>query len=179
MAMARKLGTDEQALWARVAATVRPLGRGPAVAQERLSSASAPRPALREAGRTVPAPHLARSATIGDSLDAGWERRLARGLVQPDLVVDLHGRSMAGAHDLLERRIDEAAARGIRLILLVTGKPPRSKEGPAGRGAIRASVIDWLAASRHSSRIAAIRKAHARHGGPGALYLVLRRRSRK
>jgi DNA-nicking Smr family endonuclease len=44
------------------------------------------------------------------------------------------------------------------------------------RGAIRAAVGDWLAASRHAGHIAAVRGAHPRHGGAGALYIVLRRR---
>ena len=43
------------------------------------------------------------------------------------------------------------------------------------RGAIRAKLLDWLAASSHGSAIAAIRKAHIRHGGEGALYIVLKR----
>jgi DNA-nicking Smr family endonuclease len=37
-------------------------------------------------------------------------------------------------------------------------------------------VHDWLVASRHASRIAAVRGAHRRHGGGGSLYLILRRR---
>ena len=41
---------------------------------------------------------------------------------------------------------------------------------------IRAAVHDWLTASRHASAIAAVRGAHARHGGGGSLYIVLRRR---
>jgi DNA-nicking Smr family endonuclease len=32
-----------------------------------------------------------------------------------------------------------------------------------------------LAASRHSSRIAAVRGAHRRHGGGGSLYIILRK----
>ena len=43
------------------------------------------------------------------------------------------------------------------------------------RDAIRAAVADWLAASRFADRIAAVRTAHPRHGGAGALYVVLRR----
>lgn len=43
------------------------------------------------------------------------------------------------------------------------------------RGIIRASIADWLAASPVSSRIAAVRAAHPRHGGAGAIYVVLRR----
>jgi DNA-nicking Smr family endonuclease len=66
------------------------------------------------------------------------------------------------------------------VLLLITGKPPaghgRQAVGPAVRGAIRAAVGDWLAASRHAGDIAAVRNAHPRHGGAGALYIVLRRR---
>ncbi len=46
----------------------------------------------------------------------------------------------------------------------------------SSRGAIRAKILDWLAAGPHANDIAAIRRAHRRHGGEGALYLVLRRR---
>jgi DNA-nicking Smr family endonuclease len=73
--------------------------------------------------------------------------------------------------------LDQALARGERLVLLITGHQ-RSGEPPVRRGAIRAAVHDWLAASRHSSDIAAVRAAHRRHGGGGSLYLVMRRKDR-
>ena len=110
----------------------------------------------------------------GTTLDASWDRRLARGLVQPDRSLDLHGHNLATAYDLLDRRLGEAIADGVRVLLLITGKPP-SKER-AGRGAIRAAVGDWLAASPYAGDIAAVRNASPRHGGAGALYIVLRRR---
>ena len=67
-------------------------------------------------------------------------------------------------------------ARGDRVLLLVTGKPPRPEsKRPHARGAIRAAIGDWLAASRHAHAIASVRGAHPRHGGAGALYIVLRR----
>jgi DNA-nicking Smr family endonuclease len=95
--------------------------------------------------------------------------------VQPDRVVDLHGHNLAAAHALLDSRLDEAIASGARVLLLVTGKPPHGDRRPAGRGAIRTAVGDWLAASRHAPHIAAIRAAHPRHGGAGALYIILRK----
>jgi DNA-nicking Smr family endonuclease len=116
-----------------------------------------------------------RGPVPGTTLDAGWDRRLARGAVAPDASVDLHGHNLATAYDLLDRRLDEAIASGARLLLLVTGKPP-GPERPVKRGAIRAAVGDWLAASRHAGAIAAVRAAHPRHGGAGALYIVLRRK---
>ena len=133
-----------------------------------------PGPGLRRgAKQPTPPPPPARKPP-GETLDGSWDRRLSRGLVSPDAMLDLHGHNLATAYDLLDRRLEQAIDSGARLMLLVTGKPPGS-EGPAKRGAIRAAVGDWLHASRHSGRIAAVRKAHPRHGGGGALYIVLRR----
>jgi DNA-nicking Smr family endonuclease len=122
----------------------------------------------------------ARKVQPGTTLDASWDRRLARGMVAPDAVVDLHGHNLADAYGVLDQRLELAIGAGHRLVLLITGKPPaehgRHAVRPAVRGAIRAAVGDWLAASRHSGDIAAVRNAHPRHGGAGALYIVLRRR---
>jgi DNA-nicking Smr family endonuclease len=101
---------------------------------------------------------------------------LSSGAVQPDRVVDLHGMSLDGAWRAIDRALEEAIGRGERLLLLITGHQ-RAGEPPIRRGAIRAAVHDWLAASRHASRIAAVRAAHPRHGGGGSLYIVIRRNS--
>ncbi len=107
-----------------------------------------------------------------NTLDGSWDRRLSRGLVQPDLAVDLHGHTLDSAYRTLDQGLEQAIARSARVLLLVTGKP---RDPSSGRGAIRAAVGDWIADSRHADRIAAVRGAHPRHGGTGALYIVLRR----
>lgn len=112
----------------------------------------------------------------GVNLDATWDRRIAKGAVEPESTIDLHGHTLHSAHLLLDQGLDRAIARGERVLLLVTGKPPRAEsERPHRRGAIRAAIGDWLAVSRHASAIASVRGAHPRHGGAGALYIVLRR----
>jgi DNA-nicking Smr family endonuclease len=170
----RRLGPEERQLWEKVIASVRPL-------HARDSSEAIPEAASLE---PAPAPKLspppakpvpARKAQPGTTLDGSWDRRLAQGQVQPDLTVDLHGHNLATAYDLLDRRLDDAVSTGARLLLLITGKPPQGDRRPAQRGAIRAAVGDWLAASRHAGDIAAVRAAHRRHGGTGALYIILRR----
>jgi DNA-nicking Smr family endonuclease len=160
----RRLSAEEEALWRRVVDSVRPL-----------HGVSAPEPVETPVVRARPAAPqaAARPAAPGTTLDASWDRRLARGLVAPDRTLDLHGRNLATAYDLLDRRLEAAVATGARLLLLITGKP---RVGAERRGAIRAAVGDWLAASRHAGSIAAVRAAHPRHGGSGALYIVLRRK---
>jgi DNA-nicking Smr family endonuclease len=173
----RRLAPEERALWEKVIASVRPLA--PRKPSEELAPPAAPEPA--PAAKAPPAPRKAppappKKAEPGTTLDGSWDKRLAQGLVQPDLTVDLHGHNLATAYDLLDRRLDQAVSTGARLLLLITGKPPTDERRPVQRGAIRAAVGDWLAASSHAGSIAAVRGAHRRHGGSGALYSVLRRR---
>lgn len=184
----RRLDAEERALWARVTASVRPIeprrlriaapatvpaaDAEPSTQPRRAPSPSRPLP---PAAAKVAAP----SPRPGMTLDAGWDKKLRQGAVAPDRVIDLHGYTVAAAHDRLEQGLDEAVASGARLVLLIAGKPRpvvRGTTGPASRGAIRAKLLDWLEVSRHAGSIAAVRAAHQRHGGSGALYLVLLRR---
>ena len=112
---------------------------------------------------------------VGSTLDASWDRRLRGGSVEPDRVLDLHGMNLDSAWQAIDRGLEQAIARGERIVLLITGHH-RPGDPPVKRGKIRAAVHDWLAASRHAGDIAAVRGAHRRHGGGGSLYLVLRRR---
>jgi DNA-nicking Smr family endonuclease len=108
------------------------------------------------------------------TLDGGWDRRLRSGQVVPDRTLDLHGHSLDRAWEAIDRSLERAIACGERVLLLITGHE-RKGDPPLDRGRIRAAVHDWLAVSRHSPRIAAVRGAHRRHGGGGSLYIILRR----
>ena len=173
-------------MWARVKATVRPLKRDQPTPAKRPSPDPLPvtPPKLsapaKPAGRVPPMrmPVEPRpSATVGaNTLDSGWDRRIGRGQLIPDSTVDLHGYTLEAAHRALDDGLGRAIMRGDRVLLLITGKPPRAGvERPYARGAIRAAVNDWLAISPYSRHIAAVRGAHPRHGGHGALYIILRR----
>lgn len=172
----RRLSADEQALWDKVVASVTPLHPRTAPPAP-LLAAPAPAATPPRSLKTPPPIRKAAPAPVpGETLDGSWDRRLSRGLAQPDATVDLHGHNLATAYDLLDRRLEQAIASEARLLLLITGKPPSEARKPSGRGAIRAAVGDWLAASRHAGSIAAVRGAHPRHGGSGALYIILRRK---
>jgi DNA-nicking Smr family endonuclease len=107
-------------------------------------------------------------------LDGGWDRRLRQGSVAPERTIDLHGHTLLSAQSALEHALARAVADDVRVLLVITGKPP--KPDARGRGLIRASIGDWLGTSGFRDRIAAVRHAHPRHGGNGALYVILRRR---
>ncbi|HMO75357.1 MAG TPA: Smr/MutS family protein [Sphingopyxis sp.] len=183
--MPRRLDPDEAALWKKVAATVKPLAKAPAPfvpatpptvrppkPQPRLTAPPAARAPLPPPRRTHG------SAT----LDGHWDRRLRKGLVRPDMSIDLHGHSLASAQALLDESIHRALIRGARVLLVVAGRLrpgadrlPVMHGDPRPRGAIRASLPDWLAVSPHADRIVALRPAHISHGGAGAVYVILRR----
>lgn len=173
----RGLSPEEAALWAKVTATIRPLSRDAKDAPP-VSVAAAP-PAPRPRGRVPPPRPQARPAPRPASLqaatlDGGWDRRLRNGSIEPDRVLDLHGHSLEGAWSAIDLALERSIQAGDRLLLLITGHE-RKGDPPLERGRIRAAVHDWLAASPHASRIAAVRGAHRRHGGGGSLYIILRR----
>jgi DNA-nicking Smr family endonuclease len=172
----RSLSPEEAELWDKVTASIRPLSRNKQDAAPVLKiEFEAPKPKGRVPlpRPTEPSPKRTenlRSAT----LDGGWDRRLRSGRVEPDRVLDLHGHSLDRAWAAIDSALERAIASEERILLLITGHERRG-DPPLERGRIRAAVYDWLAHSRHASRIAAVRNAHRRHGGGGSLYIILRK----
>lgn len=182
MSAPRGLSPEEADAWEKVAATVEPMHARPKPVKAEKQQASVlpkkillkpqvakPPPKPVPAPKPKPKPH--------NTLDSHWDKRLKSGAIQPDFTLDLHGHGLDAAYNRLMSGVAQARAMGARTILLVTGKPRPVDPADRGskRGAIRAKVLDWLAASSHHSAIAAVRRAHIRHGGEGALYIVLRR----
>lgn len=174
-------------MWERVAATVTPMrGRKavvskPATVPTQINLPPAAKPPRQRAvpSPAVPPPPRPAARPIADrTLDGSWDRKLSGGVVAPDFTLDLHGHTLDSAHARLDHGLTQALAQGARVLLLITGKSrPSDDHASRGnrRGAIRAKVLDWLALGSHASKIAAVRQAHPRHGGGGALYIVLKR----
>jgi len=188
----RRLSPEEAELWAKVASTVRPFAQPRRFADPAQVAANpgpepslAPAPPAKQPKRIraappaiAPPPPKPVDILEGHTLDANWDRKLARGLASPDFTLDLHGASLDGAYARLEHGLALAIAQHARVVLLITGRQRGqvdSADRSSRRGAIRAKFLDWLAHGSHASRIAAIRPAHPRHGGAGAVYIVLRK----
>ena len=125
------------------------------------------------------------------SMDRRSIKKIARGVIEIDARIDLHGMRQREAHGALRRFLFNAHAKGHRIVLVITGKGKsfrnhnnqigdddgdlgfRNSEEP---GVLRRNVPHWLGEGDLNAIVAAFTTAHIRHGGDGALYIHLRKR---
>jgi len=122
-------------------------------------------------------------------------RRIARGHVPLDDVLDLHGMRQHEAQSALHGFLMRAQRSGFRFVKVITGKgsTPRNQHNRGsdhpediwsreqGGGVLRRMVPQWLASPEMRALVAGTRSAGRGHGGDGALYIQikqLKRRSR-
>lgn len=182
---------EERAVWHAYAGDVRPLADQPSRPLPPPRPASAPLPRIDSAPShlpqiraTVPKTHIDLSPDPMAQLHAGPVRmdakthgRLKRGKLAPEARIDLHGMTAERAHSALRGFILDAAARGQRLVLVITGKGREADPhmGPARRGVLRNAVPQWLAQPPLGPLVLQLTPAHDRHGGGGAYYVYLKR----
>jgi DNA-nicking Smr family endonuclease len=189
----RALTAEERSLWRQVAESATPLrpAHEPAPAAPRLvlpekppisnPPLTLPQPIQAEPGRVTLdlAPETPSAlARAHPHMDRRRFDQLRRGRLAPEARLDLHGMTAERAHSALIGFIGAAHARGIRLVLIITGKGrSETDHAPAARrhGILRHSVPHWLATAPVRAKILQIAPAHQRHGGGGAFYVYLRR----
>jgi len=96
--------------------------------------------------------------------------RLRRGEFAVEAEVDLHGMRLAEARSELKAFLHECMARQLRCVRIIHGKGARS--GPDGP-ILKPSVHHWL--TRWDPVLAFV-SAQPRHGGSGAVYVLLKRK---
>ena len=177
---------DDEALWEKVAGTASPLKRGrdalapkPAKIVAPVAKAKPPRPVPV----TAPAPkptskpaHVPRAAP----LDRQTSRQLDRGRLEVEARLDLHGMRQRDAHAQLRRFLKTAQAKGLKHVLVITGKgadqtAAKSFYEEDERGVLRQAVPHWLSDPEFASLVVSFSQAPRRLGGEGALYVRLRR----
>ena len=85
--------------------------------------------------------------------------------------------TLVAAEKAVSRFLAESSGQNLRLVLVVTGKGTRLEGGRVFGGRIRAEFPGWLERADNRAVVAGVRAAHPRHGGSGAFYVLLRRRS--
>jgi DNA-nicking Smr family endonuclease len=120
-------------------------------------------------------------------LDGNTADRLRKGELKPQASLDLHGMTEKVAHRALATFLRGAASRGLRLVIVVTGKgalaaapdePFDLERETSRRGVLRTMTPRWLREPDLAPFIAEMRPAHRSHGGDGALYVYLRKAPR-
>ena len=186
----RTLTGDEQALWTHVTRHISPLPgvrRPPEPVVETPPEPPRPEPpaAAKRAKAGTPAPPRPPAPPPVPPLaplERRLKQRLSRGSHPIDAVIDLHGMRQAEAHDALRHFILRGQASGHTVVLVVTGKggsAPQDRDGIfEERGVLRRVVPHWLRLPDLRPAVLGFEEAVAHHGGSGALYVRLRRRSR-
>ena len=199
--MPRRLTDEDREIWQRVAQTTTRLkpAPDPNVADRRgpVADPGAPPPRARSGTRTataLPAPSTSFPRLAVDlapdvatelahapvRIERRKHARLMRGKLDPEARIDLHGLTLAQAQPALSGFIKASRARGLRLVLVITGKGrtrPDDDLAPIPRrpGALEIEVPRWLRSGPLASAVLEVREAHHRHGGSGAYYVYLRK----
>ena len=93
-------------------------------------------------------------------------KRFLRGQIPIEARLDLHGMTQNIAHKCLNEFIEQSYIRGLRKVIVVTGK---------GQGILKNQTPRWLNDPMLRRFILSFSYAQPRDGGDGALYVLLRK----
>lgn len=180
-----KLTAEDRILWGQVARTVDPLpGR-----MDALLSSEADKTPPEGAGRPGRTPSIKTAGKKADQvrkppksdasgtlhpIDKPVYDKIAKGRLPLEARIDLHGLRQDEAHDMLFGFLHNAHARGLRHVLVITGKG----SSPGG-GVLRRAVPRWLTSAPFRGLASGVEPAARGHGGDGALYVRLKRKARE
>jgi DNA-nicking Smr family endonuclease len=175
---------DDTALWEKVVEKAAPLkGRAKASGKPAPQTSKAKPAAIRPQAPRRPTPgpvpkpsHVPRA----QPLDRQTSRQLHKERLEVEARLDLHGLRQRDAHAQLRRFLKTAQTRGLRHVLVITGKgadqaAAKSFYEEDERGVLRNAVPHWLAEPEFASLVVSFSPAPRRLGGGGALYVRLRR----
>ncbi|MCK5041401.1 MAG: Smr/MutS family protein [Sphingomonadales bacterium] len=188
--------TDDDNLWHEVTKSVTPLGNRPKVEVPKNT-----RPNIRYQGGNTK-PKLLDERIIFGGVEGGDNlepekihrreaRRIARGTVNIDSTIDLHGANREQAYRMLFDHITFAYGRGDKLVLVITGKGGRSfsSDTPISQkrfadfnheeGVLKKAIPSWLRGDDLNKYVSSYKTASKHHGGDGAVYVRLRSKQKE
>lgn len=181
MAKDRKLSPEERVLWGKVARSTHPLPDKKGAMQaldaflveveteiiperQRASSAAEEGSQAMPTGQKQPAGQH-------HPFERPVKRKLAKGRLALEARIDLHGLIQSEAHAILLEFLVRAHERGLRHVLVITGKG----SSMGSEGALKRAVPLWFAKPEFRFLISSYETAAHHHGGEGALYIRLSR----
>ncbi|KQW27819.1 DNA mismatch repair protein MutS [Rhizobium sp. Root274] len=176
-----KLNPEDRILWAKVARSTRPMpGRmedlvafeqefEPLPEEEpaplsRGSLSQNEDPQSSTTNRNAPVRHH-------HPLERPVKRKLSRGHLALEARIDLHGLIQSEAHGMLLDFLIRAHERGLRYVLVITGKG----SSLGSEGALKRAVPLWFSLPEFRFLISSYEPAARQHGGEGAMYVRLSR----
>ena len=180
----KRLTLEDSEIWGRVTNSAKPLAKRArnysnifsqmvqsGTPETRLTNPSSPgqlRPGIAPAYRPTlqPAPTI-----LPRQIDQKTTKKISKGKISMDGKLDLHGYTQKDAHRALFDYIENAYFANKRTILVITGK------GNLGRGILRENVPKWLGEAAFTRLISGFGPSNPSHGGIGALYVRIRKKS--
>jgi DNA-nicking Smr family endonuclease len=177
------LTVDEDVQFSEAMAGVKPLkvavradikttiSQSPGVAERRASAIATPAIDSNYLSEEHAPPPVGAYDVIGfvrPGVQHGVYGKLRRGRYQPDALLDLHRMTVAQARVEVWGFLREAFACQMRTVMILHGKGDRSPRGPV----LKSFVAQWL---KHIPEVLAYHSAQPRHGGAGALYVLLKK----
>jgi len=185
MAKDRKLSTDERILWGRVAKSTRPMAGKTeelteldaflAAAEAEIEKAEQQRKTAPAAEQAPQAPAVKKTSGVHHPLERPVKRKIAKGRLALEARIDLHGLVQSEAHVILLDFLIRAHERGMRHVLVITGKG----SSLGSEGALKRAVPFWFSKPEFRYLISSYETAAQHHGGEGALYIRLARRGER
>jgi DNA-nicking Smr family endonuclease len=169
-------------LWAAVAATVRlapgrspPPPPSPEVPPPPVQTAPSKAKGVAKTPTAAPAkapPKPHHPYAPPQTIEPRRKRRIVRGRDEIAGRLDLHGLDQDRARQALHDFLLRAHGDGARAVLVITGK------GRMGDGVLRRRAPEWLADPALRAIVAGLSQADRHHGGEGAFYIALKRKTR-
>lgn len=178
----KTLSSEDRILWGKVARSTRAMpGKLDALTEfeaafaEKAEEQAAPEPRKAKADKQA-AEGIALTAARGKEtrhhpLERPVKRKIAKGRLALEARIDLHGMIQSEAHGFLLGFLIKAHARGLRHVLVITGKGTSL----GSDGALKRAVPLWFSLPEFRPLISSYEPAARNHGGEGALYVRLAR----
>jgi DNA-nicking Smr family endonuclease len=181
MAREKKLSPEDRILWGKVARSTKPMPGRLQDLDDLLGEVEPPPAALpppqanaNPPGSGKPEQGIALSGRPEHRhhpLERPVKRKISKGRLALEARIDLHGMIQSQAHGFLLQFLLKAHERGLRHVLVITGKGTSL----GSDGALKRAVPLWFSLPEFRPLISSYEPAARNHGGEGALYVRLAR----